>query len=51
MSIDLALKDLIPFGSTLLGAITGGVITYSLFTVKERKGLRNSWNLCLNYRE
>ncbi|HDR4695205.1 hypothetical protein [Bacillus cereus] len=37
MSIDLALKDLIPFGSTLLGAITGGVITYSLFTVKERK--------------
>ncbi|PEI32374.1 hypothetical protein CN644_23995 [Bacillus wiedmannii] len=37
MNIDLALKDLIPFGSALLGAGIGGTITYGLFTVKERK--------------
>ncbi|PRT19820.1 hypothetical protein [Bacillus wiedmannii] len=37
MNIDLALKDLIPFGSALLGACIGGTITYRLFTVKERK--------------
>ncbi|UTG85129.1 hypothetical protein [Bacillus paranthracis] len=37
MNIDLALKDLIPFGTALLGAGIGGSITYGLFTVKERK--------------
>ncbi len=37
MNIDLALKDLIPFGSALLGAGFGGTITYKLFTVKEKK--------------
>lgn len=37
MNIDLALKDLIPFGSALLGAGIGGTITYKLFTVKEKK--------------
>ena len=37
MNIDLALKDLIPFGSALLGAGIGRTITYKLFTVKEKK--------------
>ncbi|MEM5660012.1 hypothetical protein AAHB62_31930 [Bacillus cereus] len=37
MSIELALKDLIPFGSALVGALTGGGITYSLSRVKEKK--------------
>ncbi|OSX94360.1 hypothetical protein BTJ45_01717 [Bacillus mycoides] len=37
MNIDLALKDLIPFGSALLGAGIGGTITYKLSTVKEKK--------------
>lgn len=37
MSIELALKDLIPFGSAFLGAITGGSITYSLSRAKEKK--------------
>ncbi|MED2186828.1 hypothetical protein [Bacillus wiedmannii] len=37
MNIDLALKDLIPFGSAFFGACIGGTITYKLFTVKEKK--------------
>lgn len=37
MNIDLALKDLIPFGSALFGAVTGGFITYKITRAKERK--------------
>ncbi|WP_367899817.1 hypothetical protein [Bacillus pseudomycoides] len=37
MNIELALKDLIPFGSALVGALTGGYITYSLSRIKEKK--------------
>ncbi|MED1407290.1 hypothetical protein P4U07_32090 [Bacillus mycoides] len=37
MNIELALKDLIPFGSAFLGALTGGYITYSLSKAKEKK--------------
>lgn len=37
MNIELALKDLIPFGSALVGALTGGCITYGLSRVKEKK--------------
>lgn len=40
MSIELALKDLIPFGSALLGTLTGGYITYSISRAKEKKEKR-----------
>lgn len=40
MSIELALKDLIPFGSALLGTLTGGYITYSISKAKEKKEKR-----------
>ncbi|SCN41646.1 hypothetical protein [Bacillus wiedmannii] len=40
MSIELTLKDLIPFGSALLGTLTGGYITYSISKAKEKKEKR-----------
>lgn len=35
--MDLGLKELLPFGTTLFGAITGGLITYRLSKLKEKK--------------
>ncbi|KAA0766382.1 hypothetical protein [Bacillus sp. SH5-2] len=38
MGLDISsLKDFFPFGSAMLGAITGGCITYSLSRIKEKK--------------
>lgn len=38
MGLDISsLKDFFPFGSAMLGAVTGGCITYSLSRIKEKK--------------
>ncbi|MFV8517133.1 hypothetical protein [Bacillus sp. SBS7] len=34
------MKDLIPFGSAMVGAVTGGLITYSMFKSTQRKEKR-----------
>lgn len=40
MNIELALKDLLPFGSAMLSAVTGGFITYSMSRATQRKEKR-----------
>ncbi|EJS59062.1 hypothetical protein ICE_01617 [Bacillus cereus BAG1X1-2] len=37
MNIELGLKDLIPFGSAMIGAVTGGIITYKMNKIKDKK--------------
>lgn len=40
MNIELALKDLLPFGSVFFGAVTGGLITFTITRSKETKEAR-----------